>query len=62
MMDIKTKIEGIDTYGDNSEDRKELIVKNHWHRNDIVVLELEGKEIEVFARELKRAIENATNL
>ena len=38
-----------------------LIVESHWNRDDYVVLKFDDKEITVSARDLKYALDNATN-
>ena len=36
-------------------------VHNHWNNHDFVVLEIDGKRYTVSAREMTKAVENATN-
>lgn len=54
--------EVFDSEGNKVEtDSRTLIVKNDWVWNNMVVLELDGRQIQVSAKDLKTAIENATN-
>jgi hypothetical protein len=39
-----------------------LLVKAHWNRDSMVVLEIGGHAYTVVAEELKKAINNATNV
>jgi len=43
------------------EKNPEIIIKNHWNRNNFVVIEINEKRYTVSAAELDAAIENATN-
>jgi len=36
-------------------------INNHWNNDKIVVIVIEGKSLELSAKELKAAIDNATN-
>ena len=36
-------------------------VRSHWNRNELVVVELEGKRMTLVAKDLLAAISNATN-
>ena len=49
----------VNTY-DESE-APSIKVHNHWSRSNMVELEIEGKRYKVVVRELKAAIDNATN-
>jgi len=51
---------GIENKGLES-DMPKLIVKEHWARQDFVVIEVDGVRHTVIANELKRAINNAQN-
>ena len=39
-----------------------LIVKSHWNNDNVVVLEIGGVKYTVVAKDLKAAIDNATNI
>lgn len=39
----------------------EIIVRSHWNRNELVVLEIDGKKYTLAATDLQGAISNATN-
>lgn len=41
---------------------KEISVISHWNYGDRVILQVEGKSVTVIAKDLKLAIENATNV
>ena len=43
------------------ETKPTIIVKSHWNRDALVVLEVDDEKYTVSARELTAAIENATN-
>ena len=38
-----------------------LVVLSHWNRNEFVRLQVDGVDVTVSSRDLKAAIENATN-
>ena len=42
-------------------DVQPLIVKSHWNNSAVVVLEINGTKYTVVAKDLKAAIDNATN-
>ncbi len=42
--------------------QQQIRVHNHWNDNGLVVLEVYGKRYTVSADELRRAIENCTNV
>ena len=42
-------------------DCPKLVIKNHWNVNDFVVLDINGKQFTVCAKDLQTAIDNATN-
>lgn len=39
-----------------------MIVRSHWNRNTLVVLEIAGERVTVCARDLLAAVANATNV
>ena len=41
--------------------KPELTIKNHWNDDKIVVIEIGSQSYEFLARELRAAIDNATN-
>lgn len=64
MIDVENKIriyEINDEEVDWNENHK-LTIRSHWNRNEMVVLELDGKKIGVVARDLEAAIQNAKNV
>lgn len=58
MSKIKVTCE-VQSYDDPT--KQSMRVISHWNREEMVVLEFEGKEITVLARHLKAAIDNCTN-
>lgn len=48
-------------YPDEEQPYQTLIVRNHWNRKDMVVLEIDGKRYTFIAHHLKKAIDNAQN-
>jgi len=62
---IETRIRSYEINGQEVKglpsDVDDLIVSAHRIRNDLVILDLHGNKIAVSARDLNRAIQNATN-
>jgi hypothetical protein len=54
------EVDGKETSGMNAK-RPELNVRSHWNRQEMVVLEIDGKAYTVLASDLKAAVDNATN-
>jgi hypothetical protein len=52
------EIDGIETKG---LDRPEILIKNHWCRSNMVIINIEGKTYTVLAQDLITAINNSTN-
>ena len=66
MIEVVNTVEVYELNGGELRDIKskkpKLVVKNHWNRNEFVVLQIdEGKIITVLAKDLRAAIDNATN-
>jgi len=62
-MKTETRIKIYEKNGTETEGLKypELFVLNHWNLNSMVVLEFGKDKITVLARDLRKAIDNATN-
>lgn len=62
-MKTENKVEAYELNGTESPmmNRPVMIVKNHWNRRQLVVIEVDGKSYTVDAEEMKRAIDNSTN-
>lgn len=42
-------------------DAQPILVRSHWNNNNIVILEIGDRKYTVVAKDLKTAIDNATN-
>ncbi|RLG18763.1 hypothetical protein DRN75_00930 [Nanoarchaeota archaeon] len=51
----------VNTYGDDSTE-EEIIISSHWNRDSFVVLNIGSVKVTVVAADLKRAIDNCTNV
>lgn len=64
MVEVHQKIEALHVGGadEGTKSERPLVVRSHWNRDDLVILRLgDGEEIAVRAKELRAAVENATN-
>lgn len=65
MLKIETRLDPYEIEGRErtglSKESDALSVKAHWNRSAFVILEWRGHSITVLAKDLKRAIDNATN-
>jgi len=51
----------VNTYEDDSTE-EEIIISSHWNRDSLVVLHIGKVKLTVAAADLKRAIDNCTNV
>ncbi len=53
----------IPLYGDaaNAASPPTVGIHSHWNRNDLVIIEINGKQLTVVAKDLEAAVRNATN-
>lgn len=59
-METESKVEVLDLEEEYA--NVNIKVRNHWNRSTLVRIEINGEEYTVSATELKKAIENATNV
>jgi|WetSurSiteA1Bulk_404760.scaffolds.fasta_scaffold30202_3 hypothetical protein len=64
-MKIESRLEPIELNGEETKGipspKDSVIVSAHWNSNRLVVIEFHGLNFTVVARELEKAIANATN-
>jgi len=62
QLKVKNEVEIYETDGGKCHTKELfLTVKNHWNRDEFIVLEYNKVEITILADELKKAIQNSTN-
>ena len=63
-MKTTSEIEIYETNGEESPiaNYPLMTVESHWNRNEMIVLKIGKKSVTVLADELKKAIDNATNI
>ena len=63
MIRVENNVEVFEVDGKDLpvSDDTEIVVRSHWNRNDLVVLEIKGKRFSVAARDIATAINNAVN-
>lgn len=63
MMSVINKVPVYEIDGnDDIKDNPSIEVKSHWNYKNLIVLNIFGKEITVVAKDLEKAIQNATNV
>lgn len=62
-MKIETKLEIYEVEGKETVmiHRPVLSVQSHWNDNKLIEVTVDGKRVTVVAKDLKRAVDNATN-
>jgi len=50
------------TYDDKESCAKEITISSHWNRESLVVITIDGKRVTVAATDLKKAVDNCTNV